>query len=230
MQPNTITTWSQAIQTSFLNVWLSIVNFIPDLIAALVVLTLGIAAAVITGRLVRQGLRFTRIDALADRAGVEDLLEGTGVQFSIASAAGWIVKWFIIIAILIAVAETLGLEEITEFLQRVALYIPHVVIAAAIFLLGLIVARFVHQVVQAALRASRLSDNVAPLLAGIAKWAIIIFAAMAALSQLGIAQGLIEIMLTGFILTIALAVGIAFGLGGKEKAAHLLNKIEKELT
>jgi len=138
------------------------------------------------------------------------------------------VKWFFVIATLVVVSDLLGWREATSFLQRVLSYVPQVLIAVFIMLAGIVLGNFVGKVVCSAVDAARLSSG--SFLAGIARWAIYVFSFMAALVQLDIAEELIQILFTGFVAMLALAGGLAFGLGGRGHAEHLINQIRKDFT
>jgi hypothetical protein len=150
-----------------------------------------------------------------------------GTQFKVSTLIGWVVKWFFIVVTLLAVVNILNIPQVSSFLDQVLLYIPNVVVAIIILALGLIAGNFFYNVVNRAATASHMSAAAVSGLAALAKWAIVIFALMAALVQLGIAAGLIQILFTGFVAMLALAGGLAFGLGGRDKAARWLDKIDQ---
>ena len=95
-------------------------------------------------------------------------------------------------------------------------------------MVGIILANFTQGVVKGALDAAKMTSS--QFLAGLSRWAIVVFSFMAALVQLGIAQELIQVLFTGFVAMIALAGGLAFGLGGREYASRILNQLSKDLT
>lgn len=225
---NYFSTWNEAIKASLQNLWAKIVSLVPEIVGALVILIVGLVVASALGKLAKKLVHYTRVDNLVQKLGVAQKFENVGLKFSISGLVGWVVKWFFIIVTLIAVVDILKLDQITKFLQDVALYLPNVVVAILILVIGLVIGQFVYQVVEKTSKASHLTAHVGDTLAAIAKWAIIIFALMASLSQLSIATRLIEILFTGFIAMLALALGLAFGLGGKEKAAKYLEQLGKK--
>ena len=117
-------------------------------------------------------------------------------------------------------------KQISEFLGSVVLYIPNVIIAVVIFIVGVIVSNFAFTLVKETATAAEL--GIAHFLANVAKWAILVFTFMAAIIQLGVAAELTQILFTGLVGMFALAGGIAFGFGGKEKAANLVDKLDKK--
>lgn len=208
---------------SFEIVWIRIVNFIPDLIVAVVVFIIGLFAADFLGKLAAKVLRRLYLDKAVEKIGLQSTLEKIGFRLSLSRALGLLVTWSLYAIVLIAAAEILNLRQISEFLQAVVLYIPNVIIAVVILVVGILISNFVHLVVKEAALAAKLTA--ADFLAKLARWAILIFSFMAALIQLRVAPELIQILFTGVVSMIALAGGIAFGLGGKEKAAGLLDRL-----
>ena len=125
--------------------------------------------------------------------------------------------------------DVLGLSQVTEFLRSVVLtYIPQVIVAALILLVAAVLADVVYRIVGGAARAAHLPS--AGFLGGIAKWAIWVFAILAALFQLGIAGVFIQTLFTAFVGMVAIAGGLAFGLGGKEAAGRFLDKLRAEIS
>ncbi|MBI2639158.1 hypothetical protein HYW83_06255 [Candidatus Peregrinibacteria bacterium] len=222
---NYFKTWNEAIVASLQNIWAKIVSLVPEVIGALLILVVGLIVAAALGKLAKKLVHLTHVDALAHKLGATQKFEDMGMKFSISGIIGWIVKWFFIIVALIAAVDILKLQQVTKFLQDVALYIPNVVVAVVILVIGLVIGQFAYQVVEKTSKASHLTARSGDVLAAIAKWAIVIFALMASLTQLSIATQLIQILFTGFVAMLALALGLAFGLGGKEKANHLLEKL-----
>jgi hypothetical protein len=218
--------WGDAVMASLQNVWNQLLNGLPTFVAALVVLIAGILIASFLGKLAKKLVGYAQVDSLVGKTGVQDQL---GTRVSIGDLIGWIVKWFFIIVTLLAVVNILNIEQVTSFLEQVLLYIPNVVAAVIILALGLIAGNFVHDVVERTSSASGMSNASVGALSAIAKWAIVIFSLMAALVQLGIAAELIQILFTGFVAMLALAGGLAFGLGGRDKASKWLDKVDRPL-
>ena len=218
--------WGDAVMASLQNVWNQLLNGLPTFVAALVVLIAGVLIASFLGKLAKKLVSYAQVDSLVGKTGVQDQL---GTSISISDLIGWIVKWFFIIATLLAVVNILNIEQVTSFLEQVLLYIPNVVAAVIILALGLIAGNFFHDVVERATTASGMTTASVGALSAIAKWAIVIFSLMAALVQLGIAAELIQILFTGFVAMLALAGGLAFGLGGREKASKWLDKVDRPL-
>ena len=151
-----------------------------------------------------------------------------GVGANVSELIGGIVKWFLVLVFLMAATNILNLIQVTDFLNQIILYIPNVIVAVLILAIAFLVGNLVYGIVKGSTRAAGVMS--ATLLAAISKWAIIIFGILAALIQLGIATTLVSTMFTGFIAAISLAIGLAFGLGGREEAALILKKLREEIT
>ncbi len=221
--------WTDAIVTSLYDMWAQFISFIPNLIAALVVFFVGWAIAVAIGRLIEKILVVLRVNvAFESLKGLKRAVEQGGLEFNIAKLVGEIFKWFLLIVTLLAATDILGLDEVSQFLTTVLLYVPNVVVAALILVIAVVLANFVYRTVQASVDAAGFSSS--GVIAAISKWAIIVFALFAALLQLNVATQLLQTFLTAFFAMLAIAGGLAFGLGGKELAAKWLSKAESDLA
>ncbi|MBU4315544.1 hypothetical protein KJ673_04055 [Patescibacteria group bacterium] len=216
------------LRSVFIDLWAGVVLFVPKLLFALVVFLLGLVIAGLLNKVVVRLASALHIEELVKKLELDDLFRRAGIKLDIGAALGWIVKWFVIIFSLVAAADILQWDQVTVFLTTIIAYIPSVIISVIILLVGFVLANFVQEVIKSALDAVKM--NTAHFLAGIARWAIIVFSFMAALVQLGIAQSLIQVLFTGFVAMIALAGGLAFGLGGREYASRILSQLSKDLT
>ena len=208
--------------------WNSLLAFLPRLLGAVVVFIIGIIIATLLRRLVVQAVKILHIDELFQKFDLKVTLERAGLRLHVGKLLGWIVKWFFIVFSLIAATDILGWQQITDYLQQVVLFLPNVIIAVIILLAGILLGNFVGSVVKSAVEAAKLSS--ADFLAGISKWALFIFTFMAALVQLQIAQDLIRVLFTGLVAMLALAGGLAFGLGGKEQATRLIERLRRDIS
>ena len=128
------------------------------------------------------------------------------------------------IAFLLAASDSLGLYALSGFLANVLNYLPNVIAAVLIMLVAVVVAAFLRRTVVASVMGAKLA---APhFLGALAWWTVVIFGFLTALSQLNIGSAIIQTLVTGFIAMLALAGGLAFGLGGKDYAHHLLDKLK----
>lgn len=219
-------TWGDVIVASLQQVWASVANFVPLLIGAVVVFIIGWIIAVSLGKLVEQILRALKIDHLLSKLEVESTIERAGWKLNSGAFLGGLVKWFLIIVFLLAAVNILGLTQVSDFLRDVLLYIPNVVVAALILIIAALVSVTVERLVRGSVEAAGYKGSLVGI---VARWAIWVFALVAALLQLGIATTLLQTVVTGLVAALAIAFGLSFGLGGKDAAAAFIEKVRGEL-
>lgn len=222
-------TWRDAIVQALQGFVNKIIYVVPNIIAAIVVLIIGLILASVLGHVAKRLIDLTKLDVFLQRTVGLGKLKEQGIKLTAASLMGWVVKWFIIIVTFIAVADILKWPQLTSFFEAVALYVPNVIIAVLILMVGFILGGGLKDVVIKAVKASRFPDSSAGLLGTVARTAVIVFAIMASLTQLGVASDLVKILFTGFVAMLALAGGLSFGLGGRDQATQWLDKVRKEI-
>lgn len=222
-------TWSGVLLSSLQNLWIGVVAFLPKLILAVVIFLIGWLIASLIEKALRQLIDMMKIDHLLKKTGMHDSLSKAGFRFSAGAFIGGLVKWFFIIVFLVAALDVIGLSQVNLFLREVVLnYLPNVVVAALVLLVGSVLAETVAKLVSG---SARMADvKAAGFLGTIAKWAIWIFALLIALAQLGIAAQLIQTLFVGVVAMFALAGGLAFGLGGKDAAGRIVEKMRDAMS
>lgn len=220
-------TYSTAVSESLSGLYARFINFLPNFLVAIIILVVGWIVAIAVAKLIKQVLQTVKLDEVGDKLGLDQLSARTGVKMSVSGAIAWLVKWFLLIALFLAAAEILGLAQISDFLNQVLLYIPNVVAGAAILLVGTMVAGFLSRLVRHSVQAAGLRS--ADMLAAVTQWSVMIFTVLATLDQLKVASAFVQTLFTGVIAMIAIGGGLAFGLGGKEHASRMLDKIEKDI-
>lgn len=219
--------WSAVIVASLQNLWAIFVGFIPELVVALLVLVIGWAISAALGRVVAQVIRALRIDQLLDKLGFRGPVERAGLRLDSGHFLGQLVKWFLILVFVLAAANILGLREVAVFLQEVIFYIPNVIVAVLILLVAAAFANFLQRLMRASVDAAGMMS--AGFLGSVAKWAVLILAFFAALDQLGVARSFITTLLQGFVAMLAIAGGLAFGLGGQNAAKGFVDRLRDEM-
>jgi hypothetical protein len=224
-----IKTWGEAITLSLINVGEKMMNFLPTLLGALIVLVAGWIMAVTLGRLVAKMVSELGVDSAMKKMGFGGGKSSkNGLNLTVSNIVGGLFEWFLILVFLMAATDILHLDQVTIFLNKIILYLPNVMVAVVILTAVFLLGNFVYHIVKGSTRAAGVMS--ATLLATISKWAIIIFGFFAALIQLGVANSLVNTMFIGLIAMIALAGGLAFGLGGRDEAQLILKKLREELT
>jgi hypothetical protein len=219
--------YSLAVTKSLQDLYARFINFLPNFLVAVIVLVVGWIVAVFIAKLVRQVLNSVKIDEVGDKLGLDEVSSRTGMKMSVSGAIAWLVKWFLLVAIFLAATDILGLTEISKFLNQVLMYIPNVVAGAAILLVGTMVAGFLSKLVRGSVAAAGLSS--ADMLGAVTHWGVMIFTILATLDQLKVAQNFVNNLFSGIIAMLAIAGGLAFGLGGRDHATKVLNHIERDI-
>lgn len=219
-------TWGDVIVFSLQNVWASVAAFVPLLVGAVVVFIIGWIVAVALGKLVEEIVKALKVDHLLSKLEIEKTLEKAGWRLNSGAFLGGLVRWFLLVVFLLAAANIVGLSQVSDFLTQVLLYLPNVVVAALILIIAAIVADVVERLVRGSTEAAGYRGS---LVGVVARWSIWVLAFLAVLSQLGIVRELINTVVANLTLGLALAVGLAFGLGGKDTAAEFIQKVRGEL-
>lgn len=222
-------TWGDVLTASFQDLWRAVLYFVPNLIIALIIILIGWAIGALVGRIISQIVKSVKLDAGLRSAGVDALLRRGNVNLDSGAFLGGLVKWFIIIVFLVAAFDVLKLTQVNVFLQQVVLlYLPQVIVAVLILLVGGVVGDFMGRVVSASAKTAHVTS--ANFLGTVMRTAVWVFAILIALSQLGIATAFIQTLFTGFVIALALALGLSFGLGGQEAAKEVVEKMRKNLS
>lgn len=204
-----------------------VVAFLPNFIIGVLILLLGWLFGIVLGRATEHIFDIFKINRLFNRMGLDSLSRKSGFNLSVGHVFGVIIKWTIIIAFALAAANVFGLYYVSSFLLGILSYLPSVFIAGAILIVGILLADFVERLIDGSLRAASLKVSIA---GTVARYAIILTSILAALNQLNIVPTFTNAIFIGFIGAVSLALGLAFGLGGKEAAARAIDRIEKDFT
>jgi hypothetical protein len=218
---NTLQNTTNVLGESLTNVIIGLINFLPNILIAILIVIIGWVSGGILGRAVSHLISILKIDNALKLAGLSHMLNG--VNFSVSKLLGGTVKWGIIIAFLMAATQQVGLDAFAGFLWVIVGYIPNVIVAAMILVASFLLADFVSKTVSSSAKAAGVNGGIA---GAISRYSIVTVGVLAALSQLKIASGFTEILFTGLVAAVSLALGLAFGLGGRDAAAKMLNKME----
>ena len=197
-----------------------ITAFLPKLIGAIIIFVLGLIIARVVNFGVQKLLKLMRFDTATEKIGIQEFLKKGGIVKAPSEILGLLVYWFIMILIIIASLDALGLPIVSDLLNKIFLYIPNVVAAVIVLVLGFLLGNLLSGVVRTA--ASNTGLKHAEGLGKLSLYAIVFFSGAIALIQLGIGK---EIVVYAFGIVFgaaALALALAFGLGGREVAAEYL--------
>lgn len=217
--------WLSVIVGSLQNLWVGAIGVLGNIIGALIVLIVGLIVASGLGALVERVVGLLKVDKLLHSLGVQEYFERAGLNMNSGRFVGRLVYWFLVVVFLLAATDILGFYTLSNFLREVLLYIPNVIVAVLIMLAAVVVANFMRNLVRASVKSARL--HAAHFLGSLTWWAVVLFGFFASLAQLGIAVSIVNSIVTGFVAMLALAGGIAFGLGGKDYAEGLVNRLRE---
>lgn len=202
----------------------SVVAYLPRVIGALVVLLIGVLVGWAVKTVIVRALRLVRIKPYTDAIGLNKVFPE---KVELVELLGDLFKWIVIIVFLVPALQILNLTQINGLVTGVVAYLPNVVVAVAILVIGAAIADLVSRVVEST--AHTVGAKTAAVAADVARWAVIVFAVLAALLQLGIATTIIDRLVTGFVAMLAIAGGLAFGLGGQDAAKDAVDRVKKNL-
>lgn len=222
----TFNQWTQAISDSLTSIVTRVIDFIPSIVGAIVILIVGWIIGSLLEWAVENVLRAVGLQTLFEKVKIEEVIKKAESKKDTSGLIGSVVKWVILLVTFIAAADVLKLNQISDFLDRVLGYVPNAVAGAAILLIGVIFAHFMARVVRSSIVAAGLSF--ADTAATATKYGILVFTVLATLVQLGIAVELLNTLFTGFVAMLAIAGGLAFGLGGQVAAKEAIEKIKRE--
>ncbi len=219
--------WTYITIQSFQGLWRGFLSFIPALVGALLVLVIGWFISVGVGKLIAEILRKAKFNQVFEKGDWKVALEKAEIKVDPSGFIGAIIKWVLVIVFLLAAVEILGLNQLADFLSNILVYLPNVIIAALIFVVTVIVVDIVEKIVRAGVESIKVGYG--QMVSLVIKWSIWGFSILAILYQLGIAQSFMQILFTGMVATMVIALGLAFGLGGKDVAAEILQGLKRKL-
>ncbi len=221
--------WGDVFTSSLQGLWFGFINFVPKLIFAIIIFIIGWTIGVVVSRALAQVINALKINKLFESIGAKNVLDRAGFRLDVGMFIGEIAKWFIVLVFLMASLDILGLNQVNSFLREVVLgYLPRVFIAAILLVIATLVSDAIRRFVEGSARAMGVGS--ARMAGAVAKWAIWIFVLIIVLSELGIAPAFMQILFTGIVAMLALAGGLAFGLGGKEAAAKVIDRAKNSVS
>ena len=220
--PVQVTEWSDAMFTSLAAAMALLFSAIPKIIGFALIIIAGWFVASLIERGLAAVLRTIHFNDLSERAGLADFIERMGMNTDPAGMIGLVVKWFVRLIALVVAFDALGLPAVSEVLRQLLLWLPNVVVALVVLVIGGLAARALSNVVRGAANEAGLSNsNFLAKSAAVVVWA---FALVVAVNQLGIATELVNTLFMAIVGALALGLGLAFGLGGRETAGEIVNK------
>lgn len=196
--------------------------------AAMLTLAVGAVASVELSKASVELVKKMGADKALEAMGAKNFFKKASIKFSVAEFTGWLVKWFVMIFALLAAVDILKLQEVSIFLQKILDYIPMLVGALAVLTVGMIFAQLVYEAIEGASIATGIKAY--KFAAVVAKWVLIIITLLVVMEQTGIGTMTIQIFASGLSLMVALAGGLAFGLGGQYQAKEMIDEIKHKVS
>lgn len=214
-----VTGWAEGLWTGITAGLAAFMSGIPRFLGAIVLLIVGWIIAGILASLAVKLLRALHTDTVADRIGVNDFLKRSGTKLKASDILGEFIKWTVRLVFIEMAADALGLTQITTAINALLAFIPNIIVAMFILGIGAFLGRILSGIVQGS--ASKAGVHNPAMLGKLANGAVIAFAIIAAMNQLHVAAIVVNTLYIGIVSALALALGLAFGLGGKDTAAEL---------
>lgn len=212
--------WTQGIVNAMTTVWTPVAGFIPRFFGALVVVLVGFVVAKLLDTLLSKLLAKLGLDRLMAGTGLTKMLGRVGIQVPVSSLIGKIVYWFVLLIFLVSAAESLGLDRVSATLDMLALYLPKVLGAALVLLVGVLLAQLLSGIVRGA--AEGVGLDYAHGLGRIAQGLVILISISVAIGQLEVKTDLLNNVIAIALISIGLAAALALGLGSRDIAAQII--------
>ncbi len=219
-----VSVWSDSVRSGVGDAVHSVLTGVPDILAAVVVFVFGVVVGVILKMIVVRAAKALNLGALSKRVGLDKVFSG---NYQLADLLGDLVKWFFIIVFLLQALTIAHLEKVNDVVTKLLAYVPNVLAAAAVVFVGVVVADLTSRVVTEAARA--LGSRVAHFLGDFSRYTIVAIVIFTALAQLGVNTLFLDRLFTAIVVMVALAGGLAFGLGGRDMAKDILDRARKNL-
>lgn len=201
----------------------AVLAYLPRLFAGFLILFIGLIVASLLKDFIRLVFKYLRLEKWLKAAGITGERE-IAVWPNLLSE---LIRWITIFIFLMSAVEAWGVPKVGDVLAQLLLFLPNVLVAVIIGWIGFVIARFVFEIVRHAVQG--IGGREAAILGNFAKYAVIFFTVLIILTQLGVAADLVKILFTGIVSMLALAGGLAFGLGGQEQAKNILKELTKKL-
>lgn len=223
--PNTfpaINALQESVSLTLANLLTSVLVFVPRFIAALLIFGIGITLARWIRKLIVSSLEKLRLSAEVEKTPIQAFLKNADVTMRIEVILGGIVYWLLILIVLQTSISVLGLTAVSTLLERVLLYVPNIISAVIILVFGVLLAGLVETLVKGAIKAVDVRSS--RMLGTVTSYLVMVVAIMAAISELGIAQQFITTLFMGVVSALAIAFGLAFGLGSKDTVSKMMEE------
>ena len=220
--------WSLITMQALQGAWEEMLLFLPSLLAAIIIFILGWFIAIWIGKLVAQVLNKLKFDSIFEKTGWKEALSNADVKVEPSGFIGAICKWILVVVFLMIVTEIMGWVAFAGLLGKIIAWMPNLLVAIIILVVAIIISDIVAKLVKVSTKKMGVSS--VNFLGSVVKGAIYIFAGLAVLLQLGVTPKIVEVLIMGFVGTLTLALGLSFGLGGKEAAGRVIEEARRKMS
>jgi len=228
MEKHMIQDWSLITMQALQGAWEEMLLFLPSLLAAIIIFILGWFIAIWIGKLVAQVLNKLKFDSIFEKTGWKEALSNADVKVEPSGFIGAICKWILVVVFLMIVTEIMGWVAFAGLLGKIIAWMPNLLVAIIILVVAIIISDIVAKLVKVSTKKMGVSS--VNFLGSVVKGAIYIFAGLAVLLQLGVTPKIVEVLIMGFVGTLTLALGLSFGLGGKEAASRVIEEARRKMS
>jgi small-conductance mechanosensitive channel len=224
-----VNTLSGTLLARMSDMWASVAQYLPSILIAIALVIIGWVVGGGLAKIVSQLTDTLKLDSALKNSGLDVFTDRNGRHLRAGDIVGSLVKWFVIAVFGVVALDLLKLDQVTGFIGDIVFgYLPQVIVAVLILLIAAVLADFAHD---AAVSTAKAADVGSPYFLGsVARWSIWIFAILTALNQLNVATAFIQTLFTGIVVSLSIALGLAFGLGGRDAAARYIDRVSSELT
>lgn len=219
---------TQTTRQYLVRMWDGFFLFLPKLIGALFIFIIGWFFASFIGRLISEVLKKLQFNKLFDKSGWKEAFEKAEFKVNPAEFLGGVFKWILVIVFLLASVDILGFKQFAVFLTEIITWLPNLMVAILIFVVAVILTDILEKLIKASVK--KMGIGYVGLIGTAVRWSIYIFAFLAILDQLGVATTIVDALVTGFVGMLAIAFGLAFGLGGKDAASKLIEDFKRKIS
>jgi hypothetical protein len=218
----TVQSFGDATMASLAGAMAMLFAAVPKILAFIVILVVGWFVASLIAKAVAALLRAVHFNDLAQRSGFAGFVQKMGVDGDASGFLASVAKWFVRLIALVVAFDALGLPAVSDVLRQLLLWLPNLVVALVVLVIGGLAANALSRLVRGATAQGGFANP--DLLGKVAAAAVWAFAIVVAVNQIGIATEIVNTLMMATVGAIALALGLAFGLGGRETAAEILQK------
>jgi len=228
MEKHMIQDWSLITMQALQGAWEEMLLFLPNLIAAIIIFILGWFIAIWIGKLIAQILNKLKFDSVFEKTGWREALSNADVKVNPSSFIGAICKWILVVVFLMIVTDIMGWVAFAGLLAKIIAWMPNLLVAIIILVVAIIIADIVEKLVKVSTKKMGISS--VNFLGSVVKGALYVFAGLAVLLQLGVTPEIVKVLIMGFVGTLTLALGLSFGLGGKDAAARIIDDVRRKVS